>query len=308
MSSYFNVPIKPNTYYKLVKLLDGNRFRGGIHREAITKTTTEKHHYNIFDKLIAYDDTLDEVTFFSGECNYLTLNYSSKYENCKLMLVEITADQNTKEQNYDYSIGEGKTLNSISATFNQGSNTVYTTDSLDTLKQYLTVTASYSDSTTATVTSYTLSGTLTEGTSTITVTYGGKTTTFNVTVTASSDEPITDYSELFKQGKIDKGSYVWIGDRLVTNEYIDSSYTSVTIDSGFYVMACVWDSNDSWLGYYDYNTGVCGKDGVYKEGTLDIATIYEKFPGSHVKIMIKNSQGSSIKVTNISGKITFATE
>lgn len=39
-----------------------------------------------------------------------------------------------------------------------------------------------SDSTTQTVTAYTLSGTLTIGTSVITVTYSGKTTTFNVTV------------------------------------------------------------------------------------------------------------------------------
>ena len=71
---------------------------------------------------------------------------------------------------------------SISAVFTQGSATIYDTDSLDTLKQYLTVTATYADSTTAVVTDYTLSGTLTAGTSTITVSYGGKTDTFSVTV------------------------------------------------------------------------------------------------------------------------------
>jgi len=76
-------------------------------------------------------------------------------------------------------------LDYITAVFNQGLNVIYDTDSLDTLKQYLTVTAYYDDGTSGTVTSYTLSGTLTEGTSTITVTYGGKTTTFDVTVTAS---------------------------------------------------------------------------------------------------------------------------
>lgn len=73
-------------------------------------------------------------------------------------------------------------LTGISATFSPGSATIYDTDSLDTLKQYLTVTATYADSTTATVTDYTLSGTLTEGSSTITVSYGGKTTTFSVIV------------------------------------------------------------------------------------------------------------------------------
>lgn len=72
-------------------------------------------------------------------------------------------------------------LVSISAVYTQ-SGTVYDTDSLDSLKTDLVVTALYDDQTTETVTTYTLSGTLTEGTSTITVSYGGKTTTFNVTV------------------------------------------------------------------------------------------------------------------------------
>lgn len=76
------------------------------------------------------------------------------------------------------------TLESISAVYTQ-SGTVYDTDSLDSLKADLVVTATYSDSSTETVpsTDYVLSGTLAEGTSTITVSYGGKTTTFNVTVT-----------------------------------------------------------------------------------------------------------------------------
>ena len=77
-----------------------------------------------------------------------------------------------------------KTLESISAVFDQGSAVIYPTDTLDILRQYLTVTATYDDTSTAVVTAYTLSGTLTAGTSTITAAYGGKTATFNVTVTA----------------------------------------------------------------------------------------------------------------------------
>lgn len=76
-------------------------------------------------------------------------------------------------------------LVSISAVYTQ-SRTVYDTDSLDSLKSDLVVTALYDDQSTATVTAYTLSGTLETGTSTITVTYGGKTTTFNVTVSHNS--------------------------------------------------------------------------------------------------------------------------
>ena len=72
---------------------------------------------------------------------------------------------------------------SITATYTQ-SGTVYDTDSLDSLKADLVVTANYSGGTSETVpsTDYTLSGTLTVGTSTITVTYAGLTDTFSVTV------------------------------------------------------------------------------------------------------------------------------
>lgn len=72
---------------------------------------------------------------------------------------------------------------SISAVFNQGNNVIYDDASLDDLKQYLTVTGTYDDSTTEIITNYTLSGTLTAGTSTITVTYDNLTDTFQVTVT-----------------------------------------------------------------------------------------------------------------------------
>lgn len=81
----------------------------------------------------------------------------------------------------------GKSLTSISAVFSQGSTVVYDTDSLDSLKTMLVVTANYSDSTTETVpsTDYTLTGTLSAGISTITVVYLWKTSTFNVAVTAT---------------------------------------------------------------------------------------------------------------------------
>lgn len=74
-------------------------------------------------------------------------------------------------------------LVSISAVYTQ-SGTVWDTDSLDSLKSDLVVTAVYQGGTTETVPAadYTLSGTLTAGTSTITVAYGGLTTTFDVTV------------------------------------------------------------------------------------------------------------------------------
>ena len=79
-------------------------------------------------------------------------------------------------------------LVSITAIFSQGSNVIYDNQPLSDLKQYLTVTAHYDDSSTAVVTTYTLSGELEQGTSTITVSYGGKTTTFTVTVTHATTQ------------------------------------------------------------------------------------------------------------------------
>lgn len=71
---------------------------------------------------------------------------------------------------------------SIGATVDLGGNTIYTDDELDTLRQYLTVTATYDDMTTSPVTGYALSGTLVAGTSTITITYQGNSTTVSVPV------------------------------------------------------------------------------------------------------------------------------
>lgn len=95
-------------------------------------------------------------------------------------------------------------LSYISAVYTQ-SGTVYDTDTLDSLKSDLVVTAHYSDSTTSTVASadYTLSGTLAEGTSAITVTYQGMTTTFNVTVSVAVPlYPFASGSHTFSDGSV----------------------------------------------------------------------------------------------------------
>lgn len=71
----------------------------------------------------------------------------------------------------------------IVAVFNSGQNTIYTDDTLDSLKQYLTVTYFETEESTGTVVSsanYTLSGTLVVGRSTITVAYNNLTTSFKI--------------------------------------------------------------------------------------------------------------------------------
>ena len=106
----------------------------------------------------------------------------------------ITASAGDKSATCTVTVSGFAELVSISAVYTQ-SGTVYDTDSLDSLKSDLVVTATYSDSSTATVTTYTLSGTLTAGTSTITVSYGGKTDTFTVTVTHDSSTLPTGYTK-----------------------------------------------------------------------------------------------------------------
>lgn len=116
-----------------------------------------------------------------------TGTFTNEAKNALLTLLEKVA----------YTVSDGQTyldalrtelfrinVDSISAVFTQGTAVIYDTDSLDTLKQYLVVTATYSDSTTEVLPDsvYALSGTLTAGTSTITVTYGGETATFDVAV------------------------------------------------------------------------------------------------------------------------------
>lgn len=81
-------------------------------------------------------------------------------------------------------------ITSISAIYTQ-SGTVYDTDTLDSLKADLVVTAYYDDSTTADVTNEcTLSGTLAVGTSTVTVTYEEMTATFTTTVESIENKPL----------------------------------------------------------------------------------------------------------------------
>ena len=73
----------------------------------------------------------------------------------------------------------------------------------------MVVTASYSDSTTVTVSDYTLSGTLTIGTSTITATYQGKTATFTVTVTKESGYVTQNLAGYYDLTKYENG---YVGD------------------------------------------------------------------------------------------------
>ena len=94
----------------------------------------------------------------------------------------ITVTYNSLITTFDVTVTQQSVLQSITATYTQGTQKVYKDTALAELKKNLVVKANYSDGNQLEITDYELSGTLTEGTSQITVTYNEKATTFDVTV------------------------------------------------------------------------------------------------------------------------------
>lgn len=101
----------------------------------------------------------------------------------------ITVLYKNKSATFKVNVSEPVVLNSISATYTQGETVVYPTTSLDSFRNDLIVTATYSDGNTRLVSDYELSGKLSIGTSTVTVSYQSKTTSFNVNVSEQPIEP-----------------------------------------------------------------------------------------------------------------------
>lgn len=119
------------------------------------------------------------------------------------------------------------TLTKITASL-PSSYELYTTDTLDVVRGYLTVKAVYSDLSEVVVNDYTIDGTLEEGTSTLTIGYGGMTTTVDVTVTS--------------------------GNRTVT---VKQSSIIANDLNGKYILNATVGNNKSSITYKDYaNTGV----------------------------------------------------
>ena len=127
-------------------------------------------------------DTSDTVVWESSDPDIATVDQNGKVTAIDYGSTTITATAGSVSATCAIAVAA---LSSITAVFTQGGQTIYSDDTLDSLKQYLTVTATYSDGETEEVPAedYTLSGTLTVGTSTITVTYEEETDTFEVTVT-----------------------------------------------------------------------------------------------------------------------------
>ena len=141
-------------------------------------------------------------------------------------------------------------VSSISAVYTQ-SGTVYDTDSLDSLKPDLVVTATYSDTSTATVasTDYTLSGTLTAGTSTVTVTYEGKTATFNVTVTANRSSIFGTFVNGHAVSKITSGTTIPVGGIYISSASARAAFSTPIVNNNY--VFTVTDTTKYNIAVYD---------------------------------------------------------
>ena len=180
------------------------------------------------------------------------------------------------------------TLVRIDAIYTQ-SGTVLTTDTLDSLKDDLVVTATYTDQTTEAVTNYTLSGTLSEGISTITVSYGGKTATFNVNVTERAPEPVVYKLSDGTLSPMVPGSIntvngracirAWVTNRKVINVteglvpfVIMQTSTDTPVDSGYYPIPVPQTAKHAEISVTPSTLTVNGTIRKYENGAFTMIT------------------------------------
>lgn len=122
---------------------------------------------------------------------------------------------------------------SIDAVFTQGNRTIFSDTELDSLKDYLVVTATYSNGEIETLekNAYALSGELTTSTSTITATYEDVSDTFTVSVTALTlPEGYTRYG--YVQKKTTGATNVTRASYILLNSYNDLNELSMEVTIG----------------------------------------------------------------------------
>lgn len=188
-----------------------NTLSNAVNSNPATKTPKDGTYTAIISASAGY--TLEGATV-SVTMNGANIT-SSVYNNGTISIPTVTGDVVITV------VAVALTVVSISAVYTQ-SGTVYDTDTLDSLKADLVVTATFNDSSTEVVPSadYTLTGTLTAGTSTVTVEYSNEVTTFNVVVESWTVE--WDYTE----NSLPSDAY-WTS-RKVNN----GSYPTITFESG----------------------------------------------------------------------------
>lgn len=181
-------------------------------------------------------------------------------------------------------------LSSISATLTLGNNIIRESNTLNDLKQYLTVTATYSNETTATLNNsdYTLSGTIAlasdtydVSSQTITVSYGGKTTTISVNVyndmTLDKITLPTGYTQVVmihqnnnRDGYLDSNVNGFTPARI---QYGCQPYDGMTNGSNWHVLS----SNSMYYPFFKQgNSGARNIQAAYKNGvTTGLSATWE---------------------------------
>ena len=142
----------------------------------------------------------------------------------------------------------------ITAEFDQGTAVIYDSDSLDSLKQYMTVTAFFNNGNSAEVTSYTLSGTLAPGTSRIMVEYEGRSTKISVQVTRTPGT-IAVVNNLTNATTSNPATSIQEG---------DSYSATITVDSGFMISSVLIR-----MGSLDITSTAYSNGNIYIEEVTD---------------------------------------
>ena len=195
---------------------DGSAWQiGGVYGGAVTSTTFNQHGVPADDfavgEALAEKADADDVTALDdrvtaleagGSGSGLTDAQKRAILNCFAHVAWTDALGQTYYDELEDVLFPPAELTRISAVY-VNSGVVYPDANIEDLRQYITVTAHFSDSTTTTVNAYTLSGTLTVGTSVITIAYEGKTTTVSVTVTEKPVSDMTHWTDGIKYTNID---------------------------------------------------------------------------------------------------------
>lgn len=218
-------------------------------------------------------DTTESVVWSSSDSSVATVSDGGLVTGVALGSAVITATAGSVSATCSVVIAP-VTVTSISAVYTQ-SGTVYDTDSLDSLKADLVVTASWSNGTTSTLASseYTLSGTLSVGTSTITASYAGLTDTFDVTV---SEETGVIPIETVKNSTLSETSAVGTSFAGTIKSKAQRARTSkaIRVKPGDVLSWSISGVNDSLLAYFlwfDANQNYTGvHSSEWSRGTLTI--------------------------------------
>lgn len=240
-------------------------------RNSVLSLSNMFTQFERFMDIIGLDLYAEDLSVYSGIPSGSTNNIKQirNYIRDRLLYVDGEFENIGKEEPDTPDVPEDVTLTSISAVYSGGDVAVGT--ALNSLTG-ITVTATYSDGTTANVTGYTLVGEIGEGSNTITVSYGGLTTTF--IVNGIADGYAWSASAAYS---IENGEEV-SGDSYVSRKFADVEqgylYQLSTVDSSTYdwKYVNVYTEEGEFVEVFHSSSGL----------TVD-ANIYEWKNGAKVK-------------------------